>query len=200
MQSPVRRFALFELAVEACSRTAGPMSCFLSQTTRNNIQPRARNVKGKIIDFARWFFRFALDFLLSRATTITAFLCFRQAACSPRKILMDNKQNIFLYYFFFITIFSLDFYSSAVYGIAILRQTAQQNGSSGPLRSAVRDCLGYTVRTMRKLFRLKCSSAGCSRAFSCAAHHRTEFQAASPKRFVPPDYLKRNNRERTTPQ
>jgi len=90
-------------------------------------------------------------------------------------------------FFLFLRKKQLDFFFRAVYGIAILRQTAQRDGSSDPLRSAVRDCLGYTVRSMRRLFSMKPSSAGRSSAFVCAVLHRNEFQTASPKRFVPPD-------------
>ena len=162
----------------------------LAQKCANNIQPRARNVK-------------TIPAFSGKHDVPRSYTSFRgpqRTASDPRKILMGNKSRLFFILFFRFTNFSLDFYSHAVYNKAILRQTAQQNGSSDPLRSAVRDCLGYTVRTMRKVFRLKFASAGRSSAFSCAVHHRTEFQAASPKRFVPPDFLKRNNRERTTPQ
>ena len=149
---------------------------FLSQKRANNIQPRARNVKTVRV--------------FSGKHDVPTFLSLRTPATGARdqrKILMGNKSQKFFILFFRFTFFLLDFFSPAVYNKAILRQTAQRNGSPDPLRSAVRDCLGYTDRTMRKVFRLKFASAGRSSAFSCAVHHRTEFQAASPKRFVPPD-------------
>ena len=107
---------------------------------------------------------------------------FRRGAAS-----FSPRLPSFSVFFLFLRKKQLDFFFRAVYGIAILRQTAQRDGSSDPLRSAVRDCLGYTVRSMRRLFSMKPSSAGRSSAFSCAVLHRNEFQTASPKRFVPPD-------------
>ena len=162
----------------------------LAQKCANNIQPRARNVKTVR----------AFSGKHGIPGHFSSFRHLRRTPPDPRKILTGNKSQKFFILFFRFTNFSLDFFSPAVYNKAILRQAAQRNGSPDPLRSAVRDCLGYTDRTMRKLFRLKFASAGRSSAFSCAVHHRTEFQAASPKRFVPPDFLKRNNRERTIPQ
>ena len=86
----------------------------------------------------------------------------------------------FLYYFFVLPFFPLDFSLPAVYGIAILRQNAQRSGSWDPSCSTVRDCLGYTVRMMRKQFRLKSTSAGRSGAFGCAVTIALNFRPQSP--------------------
>ena len=94
---------------------------------------------------------------------------------------IQNTRKDFLYYFSVLRIFHLTFNLTRCMVLKILRQTAQQNGSSDPLRSAVRDCLGYTVRTMRKVFRLKFASAGRSSASSSAVTIALNFRPPARK-------------------
>jgi hypothetical protein len=65
--------------------------------------------------------------------------------------------------------------------LKILRQNAQRSGSGDPSCSTVRDCLGYTVRMMRKQFRLKSSSAGRSGAIGCAVAIALNFRPPARK-------------------
>ena len=92
-----------------------------------------------------------------------------------------TQGKIFYIIFSVLRIFHLTFNLTRCMVLKILRQTAQQNGSSDPLRSAVRDCLGYTVRTMRKVFRLKFASAGRSSASSSAVTIALNFRPPARK-------------------